>query len=807
MKNIYHCLQKSTLVFWMLALLSLPAIAHFGPRSPLAGYVTCAISYNGLVYFGTENGGVFESTNTQLTTWRPRPVGMLTGQITALTHSGSYLFAGTADGGVYVFDGYVGNDRYWNKASTGLGNMQIKSLVAVDSITVLAGTDGGGLYRTTNKGASWTAVNDANLNNASVTSLARGGGRYFATTLTGGVFASDTDGNSWFSFNDVHTQGINGTATMRYNDTTDVLLVLNANGLFAAGTASSTMSPTYSAASSGLANGSSIRSLANNGTTWFAATSAGVYSSPNSGFAWTAANTGLTGTDVTAITALPANVVVAMRKVGIYKSPTTAIAWTFTNTGFNNPITHSMITSGDSLVVAVTSEGVFVSKKLGSPATTFVRSNHGLTDSTHVRDILLAQTALYAATSSGVFVSQDTGATWATANTGLTNLDIEKLFYGNNQVYALNHQGMLYTKSLGSGAWTMVMNGLPNGVEPTSMAFYGNRILLGTLGDGVYWMDQHGSSWTAFNTGLSNMDVTSVAASKGRFYAGTDGDGVFISTVDSAAWTATAQTSIPHTTMIGLDGDAIQAMNSYAGYVYCSYKGGVLATADDGQLWEEGGNQFNLPSFTNVHKISFVRTRVFALTDNNGPYSNSLAELPTLPNFLTVSDQHVHVPSSGRTDFVTVNSNVVWTLVSSQPWITVTPVNGSRDGTLEITTAANAGAMRMGTVTITSDSIPSPLVIDVMQDGLVGIGQAVADAGNVYVIPNPNSGRFTLDFAQLNTAVKAAAVLDLNGRTVREWSLGPGSKQVAVELTVAPGTYFVRLETATGLLYKQLLVH
>ena len=117
-----------------------------------------------------------------------------------------------------------------------------------------------------------------------------------------------------------------------------------------------------------------------------------------------------------------------------------------------------------------------------------------------------------------------------------------------------------------------------------------------------------------------------------KIYAGTDGSGVFVS--DSARsfinWTAAAPTSIWHTTTMHLDGSRIQAMASYAGYVWASYEGGLLASSDQGVTWIAGGTQFNLPSYTMVNKISFVNTRVFVSTENNGLYSNALSEIPTV---------------------------------------------------------------------------------------------------------------------------------------------------------------------------------
>ncbi len=162
------------------------------------------------------------------------------------------------------------------------------------------------------------------------------------------------------------------------------------------------------------------------------------------------------------------------------------------------------------------------------------------------------------------------------------------------------------------------------------MAFYGSKILLGTLGQGVFTREAASGTWTAVNTGLGNLRVTSVATNGSKLFAGTDGAGVFVANLDAANWTQTAPISIAHTTLMGLDGSKIQDMAYYAGYIFASYRGGLLATSDNGQTWIAGGNQFNLPSYTSVHRISFVTTRVFVSTEFNSLYSNALSELPAV---------------------------------------------------------------------------------------------------------------------------------------------------------------------------------
>jgi hypothetical protein len=191
----------------------------------------------------------------------------------------------------------------------------------------------------------------------------------------------------------------------------------------------------------------------------------------------------------------------------------------------------------------------------------------------------------------------------------------------------------------------MAQGGLPNGVKPTSLAFFGNNILLSTNGNGVYVKSVNGNVWTAYNNGLSNLSVNSATTLNDKIYVGTTGSGVFVSdtTLSQIQWQATTPIAISHLSLVSLDPSKIQAMGAYGNYVFASYKGGVVATADNGVTWVPGGNQFNLPSFTDVNKIQFVTTRVFVPTNNNSLYSNSLSELP---NFVLTNILNSKVNSS-----------------------------------------------------------------------------------------------------------------------------------------------------------------
>jgi Secretion system C-terminal sorting domain len=635
MKSIKNLILKTCLCLTFVALISHTAFAHFGSKGPFGGSVACAMSYDSVVYLGTANGGVYRSTNSNLLAWSAIPVGLKSGKISALTHSGAYLFAGTLDSGVFIFNGYVGTDRHWIKINNGLSNLKIKSLVALDSITILVGTDGGGLFKTTNKGATWTAINNVNFNNNSVTAIVKIGVRIIATTLNGGVFASNDGGNNWTSFNDANTLNIAGTIGLSHNSTTDELAVINKNGVFILPNASTTVALTYVSTQSGLTAGAGLRSVSNNGTNWYLATDKGVFTTTTGTIAWKTANSGLATNDIMVVVPFRTNLVVGTSKEGVFKTAASTIAWVDNNLSFNNIVTYSMETSGVAVVVAATEKGVFVSTDL---AATYVRANKGLTDSLNVNFVKFFGSVLYAGTKNGgVFTSIDTGKTWIAANAGLSNLNINKIFASSSNVYLMDSNGGLFQWA--ASAWTSIQTGLPVGVLPTSMAFYGTKILLGTLGQGVYIREATGGTWSAANTGLTNLKVTAVTANNTKIFVGTEGSGVFVSDMASPNWRQTTLVSIEHTVLMGLDGTKIQDMAFYGGYIFASYKGGLLATSDNGTTWIAGGNQFNLPSFTSVNKITFVTTRVFVTTENNALYSNALSELPVVSSINDVNNE------------------------------------------------------------------------------------------------------------------------------------------------------------------------
>lgn len=675
MKRFIHYSIFLLLLTFILAAQN--SFAHFGSKGPYGGTVSCSIVYDTTVYIGTANGGVFESTSSKLVGWRPRPVGLKSGKITALTHSGKELYAATADSGIYIFTGFVGSDRYWKKINNGLTNLKIRSLIAIDSVTLLAGTDGSGIFKTVNKGVTWTPISNSTLNTEVITGFLKAGNYVLLSAEANGIFISDNKGDTWGDFNDSNTLNVAGTNALAF-DNTGRMVVSNKNGLFLTNLSTTVPQALYTAVNTGLPANTAVRSISSNGSVWILGTDKGVYlSTLPTTIPWTAANTGLTTTDMNAVVPFQTSLVAGTNGEGIFKASTANPSWTAINFGFNNLRTYSMACSGVAVVVAATEKGVFVSKDL---ANSYKRANKGLTDSLHVNDLLFFGTKLLAATNSGVFISSDTGANWTPFSTGLSNLPILRLAASASYIYAFDGLFTLYQSS--GTTWNNIYSS-PQAISPGSLAFFGGKIALGIYSQGVLVSTETNPSFKAFSTGLTNTKVTSLVARGTKLFAGTDGNGVFITDTATANWTATAATTIAHTTMIGLDGSRIEAMATYGGYVFASYKGGLLATSDYGTTWIAGGNQFNLPSYTHVRKIDFVSTRVFVTTEYNGLYSNGLSELP--PNGIAEQKSnigHFNIfpnPSNGliTLDLRAINGTVQQVIVYDQLGKQVTTVQAT----------------------------------------------------------------------------------------------------------------------------------
>ncbi|TAF72171.1 MAG: hypothetical protein EAZ53_16890, partial [Bacteroidetes bacterium] len=127
----------------------------------------------------------------------------------------------------------------------------------------------------------------------------------------------------------------------------------------------------------------------------------------------------------------------------------------------------------------------------------------------------------------------------------------------------------------------------------------------------------------------------------------------------------------------------------------------------------------NSNTTANTGQLTVTSGLVTALVNAN--QSGSAANLNTSPTTLTYT-------SAGSLQNIGITSNVSWTSVSSQPWLTLTNPNGSNNGTISATTSANtATGIRTAQVTVSGGALTQ--IVNITQTGAaatVSVGSGTA---------------------------------------------------------------------------------
>ncbi len=269
--------------------------------------------------------------------------------------SGTNLYAGTAAG---VFLSSTGGSN-WAPFISGLTSSYIYSL-AVQGTELFAGTSGDGVFRSTDRGATWTRTN---LTTGYVYCLALSETNLIAGT-GGGAYLSTDRGTSW-----THSDlGLSGTlnAFLVYGKD---LFAGTGGGLFL----STDDGASWAESDSGLPFSSFVSSLAACGTNLFAGIMLPVfppanvvYSSSNSGRNWARADSGFLGSfTVSTFAVYGTNLFAGVADHfhppggGVYVSSNNGTSWTAVNTGLPpKEAVLSLTVSGTSLF-AGTYDGVW----------------------------------------------------------------------------------------------------------------------------------------------------------------------------------------------------------------------------------------------------------------------------------------------------------------------------------------------------------------------------------------------------------------------------------------------------------------
>ena len=158
-------------------------------KGPLGGSVySLAVDANGVVYTGTEQFGIFRSTNRG-DEWLHTKLSSASFNCFTINQNG-HIFTGT-DGAIYRS---TNGGASWQLLTSGLGSAIIHSFGVTSNGTLFAGS-GDGILRSTNNGDTWSLVGLLGQIVYSVT-IAQNG-YIFAGTYYGGIWRSTDGGDTW----------------------------------------------------------------------------------------------------------------------------------------------------------------------------------------------------------------------------------------------------------------------------------------------------------------------------------------------------------------------------------------------------------------------------------------------------------------------------------------------------------------------------------------------------------------------------------------------------------------------------------
>lgn len=572
---------------------------------------------------------------------------------------------------------------------------------------VLAGTYFGGIYESTDRGATWKPV-PTSFSTFSVFSIAfdiRNSSRVFAGTFGGGVYRSLDGGRTWEN----SREGM---------EETDVLAIA--------------VDPYDSESVMAVGARKVYRSL-DRGKSWFEVTISGME--------------GYRPRCVTYDLRRSGHVYIGTAGKGVFFSPDGGDKWERLADGMGDVTVNSLAFNNLNRrkLYAATSQGYIYRLIPGEGG--WKRIN--LYDGEPLGEIYSVQPhpstvdTLMAASAAGVYVSLDDGKSWSLVLLKKASL-IKTDIFGETFYAADIAGGFQYTTTFGR-TWRSDVQGLQN-LFVGALALQGepsNPKLYAGTEYGVFARGGSDSQWSLLPLKQRVFTLAPDPVRPQALFAGTEGAGVWRTLDGGASWAPTTEGILP-SSIYSLDGSSSGAPSIYAGT-----SSGLYLSNDGGQSWQSLtevilSNALSVavaPANGQTAYVGTLEGSVFKTTNGGLNFSRVSDGLPPAENIRLLrvsplSEQIVYAITSGGRLFLTENGGGEWhelrpgmtgalsfSIHAEKPWILLlgTAGNGllrSVSGGLEWEPVAPAGGSAFVTAIATLPSQPSVFYAGT-QDGLL----------------------------------------------------------------------------------------
>ncbi|MGA7159714.1 MAG: T9SS type A sorting domain-containing protein [Bacteroidota bacterium] len=462
--------------------------------------------------------GMFRSTDDGAS-WTTIENGLGYGQttVTGLAVTEGKVLASTYAGVVLSTDN--GND--WSGlVSTDSVNGVTNCIAAIDS-TVLVGWNGG-VIRSTDDGRSWIQGSSW-IGTSNTFCFVGDSSRMYAGTTTG-VHLSTDKGVTWTPINN----GLPGNQVVSIAvEGTTLFAATTNNGVYR----SIDSGTSWNWASSGMIL-TSVTSITGNGPNIYAVMSYNsLYSSTDNGASWIA-DTSLRSGVIASATVIGQNVY-AMGHTGIYVSSDNGKTWGTINGGVMDTTHPSMLVqSGPNLISATQYSGrVFLSSDNGI---TWKNVGQALPE---LISLTASGSNVVAGSQSGVYTSTDNGETWTNVNDTLIN--ITALAAAGSDVFAGRYSwpepvslpqsppGGVFRSSDGGLTWSTINSGIPFDLQVYSITVHGEYVFAGAQYSGLYVSTITNDNWFNIGQDLPDSRPLLLFVNDSSVFGGTEESGIW----------------------------------------------------------------------------------------------------------------------------------------------------------------------------------------------------------------------------------------------------------------------------------------
>ena len=461
---------------------------------------------------------------------------------------------------------------------------EILTLYAAPKGVLFAGTEGAGVFRSTNRGDSWTPVNtglhfEPGEGFTGVTALVQKGDTFYAGTRRT-LYASTDGGNTWHHVSNFRKpESISGIVVIG-----DRIYVGTLNTVV---WYSDDDGATWLQVNDGFGP-KTIRELSSIGTTLVAGVKGRIFRKRANEDELTTINDDFVVHQIDSFAAMGDLLYVgghAGRGGEIFRSNDEGDSWTrITAEDMAHTVT-ALAVFGGTLYAGTYGSGVFRSDDSGDSWTAV---NNNLANRTVSALLPVNEDTIFAGTSEGgIFRTMDGGDSWEEVNTGLTNTSVGELAVVGNTIYAGMGERLVHSVD-GGESWqpvklaSMPIEYLFSTLSVSDGELYAGAIRFAPLDQGgviggVFQLnEEHGKLDVVIpNNELTGIQCLEIVGT--TFYIGTGKDGVFQWEKDSDPWT----------TNLGLKGRFITALSVNGENIYAGTGSGEIYRSENaGKSWQ-----------------------------------------------------------------------------------------------------------------------------------------------------------------------------------------------------------------------------